>query len=1141
MPINLRDRLTFLFNDGKGVSSEQLDGTVVRSISRTGQVTQQTETNTEEVFTLSPSDSNVPDLPDSAAEDRDYKARVPSSGDPLWVRDTHDYNDLTNKPDLPTKADDDTIDSETDDSDYTTTRGVFRAIARKLVNATTSIPGLVLLARNVDVDATETDLTRVTTVAAVKRLIDRIRPSNRQLPEPTAEATDSGKVATLNTTATAYELTSQPTIPGPATTAADGLMSSADKTKLDGVEAGATEDQTAAEIRDSLQTLTGNNRLASTAIKDLPTAPDVATIAADGLMSSEDKTKLDGVEASAKDDQTPAEIRDSLQTLTGDDRLAASAVKDLPTAPDVATTAADGLMSSEDKTKLDGIDAGAKDDQTAAEIRDSLQTLTGGDRLSATAVKDLPSAPDNATTSADGLMSSEDKTKLDGIEASAKDDQTAAEIRDSLQTLTGGDRLAASAVKDLPSAPDNATTDADGLMSSEDKTKLDGIEASAKDDQTATEIRDSLQTLTGDNRLAATAVKDLPVVPGVATTDNDGLMSSEDKTKLNGVEAEATADQTAAEIRDSLQTLTGDSRLASTAVKGIPVVPGVATTDADGLMSSADKTKLDGVEASAKDDQTPAEIRDSLQTLTGDNRLSATAVKDLPASMGEENVQADWDETDSNSDAYIQNKPGNATTSDDGLMSSEDKTKLDGVEASAKDDQTATEIRDSLQTLTGVNRLSATAIKDLPEGMGEENVQSNWDETDSNSDAYIQNKPGNATTSDDGLMSSEDKTKLDGIEASAKDDQTAAEIRDSLQTLTGANRLAATAIKDLPSAPDNATTTADGLMSSEDKTKLDGIEANAKDDQSAAEIKTLYESNANTNAFTDTEQSKLSNIEPDATADQTASEVKFLYESNNNTNVFTDTEKTKLAGIEIDATADQTATEIKTLYESNANTNAYTDDEKTKLTGIEASATADQTAPEIKSLYESNSNTNAFTDGEKTKLAGIETNATADQTASEIKTSLETLSGANRLDASAVKNLPGGSYDHSASERRLSLLEQKTSELDVRDHTSWIDATQVSNAALFAQVADLETVPETIVGFSWTLSQTISTADNYTIYLRLAVGTDVNYRQVARENAAGVAQPDLHGHWVTLLTQGGYNYYYLATTNYRIMARIYCP
>ena len=57
-----------------------------------------------------------------------------------------------------------------------------------------------------------------------------------------------------------------------------------------------------------------------------------------------------------------------------------------------------------------------------------------------------------------------------------------------------------------------------------------------------------------------------------------------------------------------------------------------------------------------------------------------------------------------------------------------------------------------------------------------------------------------------------------------------------------------------------ATTSAAGSMSAADKTKLDGIDADAKDDQTPAEIKTAYESNSNTNAYTDAEKTKLSGI-----------------------------------------------------------------------------------------------------------------------------------------------------------------------------------------------------------------------------------------------------------------------------------------
>ena len=66
-----------------------------------------------------------------------------------------------------------------------------------------------------------------------------------------------------------------------------------------------------------------------------------------------------------------------------------------------------------------------------------------------------------------------------------------------------------------------------------------------------------------------------------------------------------------------------------------------------------------------------------------------------------------------------------------------------------------------------------------------------------------------------------------------------------------------------------------------------------------------------------------------------SNEVKTAYESNVDTNAYTDAEKSKLTGIESGATADQSATEIKSLYEGNANTNAFTDIEKNLLSKLE--------------------------------------------------------------------------------------------------------------------------------------------------------------------------------------------------------------
>lgn len=121
--------------------------------------------------------------------------------------------------------------------------------------------------------------------------------------------------------------------------------------------------------------------------------------------------------------------------------------------------------------------------------------------------------------------------------------------------------------------------------------------------------------------------------------------------------------------------------------------------------------------------------------------------------------------------------------------------------------------------------------------------------------------------------------------------------------------------------------------------------------------------------MTAAQTAKLAGIDAGATDDQTGAEIKALYEAE--ANAFTDALFTKLGTIETSATADQTGAEIKTAYEAEAN--AYTDTKDTKLSGIEAAATADQTGAEIKTAYEAE--VNAFTDAQFTKLAGIATGA----------------------------------------------------------------------------------------------------------------------------------------------------------------------
>lgn len=115
------------------------------------------------------------------------------------------------------------------------------------------------------------------------------------------------------------------------------------------------------------------------------------------------------------------------------------------------------------------------------------------------------------------------------------------------------------------------------------------------------------------------------------------------------------------------------------------------------------------------------------------------------------------------------------------------------------------------------------------------------------------------------------------------------------------------------------------VYSSSERLKLQGIEAGAEINRSNAELKTDYESNADTNAFTDDEKSKLTSVEFGADANQTDSEIKTQYENNVNTNAFDDTYKsavdtntTKVSFPGWDSNPDHTVTKEPTGFPLNS-------------------------------------------------------------------------------------------------------------------------------------------------------------------------------------------------------------------------------
>jgi len=190
-----------------------------------------------------------------------------------------------------------------------------------------------------------------------------------------------------------------------------------------------------------------------------------------------------------------------------------------------------------------------------------------------------------------------------------------------------------------------------------------------------------------------------------------------------------------------------------------------------------------------------------------------------------------------------------------------------------------------------------------------------------------------------------------GIDTSGATNTLTVAIDSTVATLTDTQTLTNKTLT-TPIISGNLTTdgTIDGRDVAADGTKLDGIEASATADQTAAEIRTLVESATDSNVFTDADHSKLNAIESGATADQTAAEIKTAYESNADTNAFTDADHTKLDGIEANATADQTDAEIRAAVEAATDSNVFTDADHSKLNAIEASADVTDTTNVVAAL-----------------------------------------------------------------------------------------------------------------------------------------------------------------------------------------------
>ena len=401
------------------------------------------------------------------------------------------------------------------------------------------------------------------------------------------------------------------------TTSANGIMSSADKAKLDKVPTFSATGSTSKFLNEQGQFVTISGTGSSTVYPN-------ATQTSNGLMSASDKVKLDAYPSVSPTGDASKVLNEKGQfvTITGSGlakdhthKINKIQISTDPNADslylgkdgnyhdvtslDVVTTSANGIMSSADKAKLDGISIDKTSGSTSKFLNEQGQfvTITGSglttaqaDKIDTMQISTDPNSDslylgkdgnyhdvtslDVVTTSTDGIMLSADKTKLDALPSLP------------LAGATGSKFL-----NDL-----GQFTTVSAVLNASDQAKLDKIITS------------------GDGSLVLSNNGNYVALPTLVTQTKDGLMSANDKKKLDSygsLPAGATGSKflndlgqftaVTATLNPSDQAkldkiiTTGDGSLVLSNNGNYIALPGLVTQVKDGLMSSTDKTKLDGI------------------------------------------------------------------------------------------------------------------------------------------------------------------------------------------------------------------------------------------------------------------------------------------------------------------------------------------------------------------------------------------------------------------------------------------------------------------------------------------------------------------------------------------------------------------
>ena len=372
----------------------------------------------------------------------------------------------------------------------------------------------------------------------------------------------------------------------------------------------------------------------------------------------------------------------------------------------LATGITSGAMAAADKVKLDGVEALATADMTGSEIVSVIDTHLAQTSWKTQATQQTLSVDHLITLSgvaesADNLGVFAGSTISDNqtLKGMGQDLESAIELINNHASMTIGSGNGLS-VSGQELSLSLASLSSAGALSAVDKAKLDTIESNATGDQSGAEISALLDLEIGDSgwQSSPPATTDnlsegsanlyftearVNASSSVSANTEKNTYPTADSVKLASIEANATGDQTAAEIIAEIDTSLGQSTWKTQATKESLDIDHLITLS--GVPSSSDDLgSFTGSTLSANATVKVAlqELETSLEAVPSHDAVTVGTANGLSLSGQEISL-------------------GAATTSASGAMSSTDKTKLDGVESSATTDQTGAEIVSAINTQLG--------------------------------------------------------------------------------------------------------------------------------------------------------------------------------------------------------------------------------------------------------------------------------------------------------------------------------------------------------------------------------------------------------------------------------------------------------